>query len=459
MTVIWTSREIAAVTGGEVIGDWQASGLSIDSRTVQPGDLFIALKGPQFDGHDYIEAALAKGAVAAMATHVPGESPAVIVDDPLKGLEKLATLARTRFRGKVCGVTGSVGKTGAKEALRHLLSTIGETYASVASYNNHWGVPYSLAQLPISARFAVFEMGMNHAGEIAPLSRLVRPDTALITNVEAAHIGNLGSLEAIADAKAEIFTGLTQDGIAILNRDSSQFARLARQAPGLIWSFGVEGNGEATLSEAKLDADGSMVKAEILGRSYSYRIPMPGRHLVLNSLGILLTVAAMGGDLGEIVEAYATMPPLGSRGTRLEVPVADGTATLIDETHNASPVATSAAIAVLGMMQPRGKGRRLAILGDMLELGDQAPTYHRDLAPELIKAGVDKVFLCGPLMRHLYDALPTELRGAHAADSATLLPMVQAVLRPHDIALVKGSRGSKMKIITAALQEEAANAL
>jgi UDP-N-acetylmuramoyl-tripeptide--D-alanyl-D-alanine ligase len=455
MSVIWSSREIAAVTGGQVIGDWEATGLSIDSRTVQPGDLFIALRGPHFDGHDYIEAALAKGAVAAMAESAPDGSPAVIVDDPLKALEKLAAMARARFRGKVCGVTGSVGKTGAKEALRHLLSTVGETYASVASFNNQWGVPFSLAQLPAEVRFAVFEMGMNHAGEIAPLSRLVRPDTALITNIEAAHIGNLGSLEAIADAKAEIFTGLTQDGIAILNRDSSQYQRLAAQAPGLIWSFGAEGSGEATLLEAALDANGSTVKAEILGRTYTYRLPLPGRHLVLNSLGILLTVAALGGDLEEIVPAYATLPPLGGRGARLEIPVRNGTATLIDETHNASPVATEAAIAVLGMLQPQRKGRRLAILGDMLELGDNAPTYHRNLASALIAAKVDKVFLCGPQMRHLYDALPAEMRGAHAADSAALLPMVKTALQAGDVALVKGSRGSRMKIITEALQETA----
>ena len=300
MTILWTSREIAAATGGQAVGDWTASGLSIDSRTVQPGELFIALSGPHFDGHDYIEAALQRGAVAALARKAPTGSAAVLVDDPLKALEKLAALARARFRGKVCGVTGSVGKTGAKEALRHLLSTLGETYASAASLNNHWGVPFSLAQLPQSAEYAVFEMGMNHAGEIAPLSQLVRPDSALITNIEAAHIGNLGSIEAIADAKAEIFTGLTQDGIAILNRSSQQFTRLANQVKGVVWSFGTAGAGEATLLDAKLGAEGSTVTAAILGKTYTYRIPLPGRHLVLNSLGILLTVAALGGDLQQV---------------------------------------------------------------------------------------------------------------------------------------------------------------
>ena len=453
---LWTATDAANATSSHSTADWQAGGISIDSRTLQPGDLFVALHGPHFDGHDYVRAAQDAGAAACMVDHeIDGVTlPQLLVEDTLAGLRALARMARARAVARVAAVTGSVGKTGAKEALRHILAPQGAVHASAASLNNHWGVPLSLALLPRNARFAIFEIGMNHPGEIEPLSRLIHPDVALITNVEAVHLGPMGSLDAIADAKGEIFAGLEADGTAILNRDSHGYERLRALAPPGALSFSATGRADAIFTSLRADAQGSSVEAIIAGHSVSYRVPLPGRHLAENSLGILLTAAALGADLDAAAEAYGSLQPVKGRGNRQQVPAGSGTATLIDETHNASPVATRAAIGVLAQMQPRGEGRRIAVLGDMLELGDGSTALHRALAHDLLSAGVDAVFACGSEMAHLFADLPAELRGGHAPDSAKLLPMLREAMRDGDVVLVKGSRGSRMKVIVEALAEQ-----
>ncbi len=458
--VPWVAADAVKATGGISTGDWAAVSISIDSRSIQPGDLFVALQGPTFDGHDFVADAFTRGAVAAMVSRKQdGVGPYLIVEDTLKGLQDLARFARTRSSARVIALTGSVGKTGVKEALRHVLSFQGETHASLASFNNHWGAPLSLALLPEKARYGIFELGMNHAGEIEPLSKLVRPHVALITNVHPVHIGNLGSIEAIAQAKAEIFVGLEPDGHTVINAATNCADMLIQASPVKPFIFAPDFSvADAFIKDVELDESGTTVTAYVFDRYYTYRVPIPGLHHAENSLAVLLTVAAIGANVNAAAEAYATMTPVGGRGDRITVTLPAGTITLIDETHNASPVATAAALKVLGMM-PKKNGRRIAVLGDMLELGPDSERFHTDLAKDIVAAGVDLVFLSGSNMVHLHDALPTGLRGAHAPDSTALLPHLISALTAGDIVLVKGSRGAKMKVITEGLKGAAHHAL
>jgi UDP-N-acetylmuramoyl-tripeptide--D-alanyl-D-alanine ligase len=426
--------------------------------------------------------ALKSGAAAAVvsesflsspsfATGGRGTGNLLVVPDSYQALLSLARAARARAGAKIVAVTGSVGKTGAKEALRHILGAQGETHASLASFNNHWGVPLSLARLQPHARYAVFEIGMNHPGEIQPLAQLVRPHAALITTIEPVHLEFMKSIEAIADAKAEILVDLGEQGIAILNRDNSQYERVRAQAPGTVWSFGKEGAGEAILLNAVPDETGTDISAAILGQQFRYRLPLPGTHLALNSLGILLSVAALGADLANAVASLATLPAVSGRGSRLAIPVHSGTATLIDESYNASPAAMRAAFKVLGLSQPKGKGRRIAVLGDMLELGPESPRFHSELAADLMAEDVNLVFLSGVNMKYLHDALVANaplaesggLQATHAPDSTSLAPLVAAALHEGDVVLVKGSLGSRMKVIVDTLTrvraQEATHAL
>jgi UDP-N-acetylmuramoyl-tripeptide--D-alanyl-D-alanine ligase len=465
MTALWTAQEAALATGGSIAAnaDWNVRGVSIDTRTVAPDDLFVALKGPRFDGHDFVESALKDGAAAAMVDRpLPHTDPArlLAVPDTQAGLEALARAARDRSQAKIVAVTGSVGKTGTKEALAALLSAQGTTHASSGNLNNQIGLPLSLARMPAASRFGVFEIGMNHAGEIAPLSAILRPHVAIITTVEAVHLEYFANVEAIADAKAEIFTGLDRDGVAILNRDNPQFARLsaAAEARGIarVWTFGSDKNCEAHIRSIDLDAQGSAVEATVLGRDLAFRLPLPGRHHVQNMLAVLLAVAALGGDIQAAAAALATLEPVKGRGVTHEVPIPGGSFTLIDETYNASPVAVRAAVGVLGMMTPAQGGRRIVVLGDMLELGESSPAEHAGLAGSISANGIDLVLTAGPLMRHLHDALPAKLKGAHADSAAALVPLVAALVQPGDIVMVKGSAGSKMGEVVAALKRLAA---
>ena len=428
---------------------FDAEGVSIDTRTIRPGELFVALKGENGDGHDHVPAALAAGAAGAMVHQpVPGASPLLMVDDTLGALARLGGFARHRFGGRLVAVTGSVGKTTTKEMLRTILETVGPTHAAVASYNNHWGLPLTLARLPASVAFCVAEIGMNHPGEIAPLAALARPHVTVITTVEKAHIGYLGSLEAIADEKAAIMVGLEPGGTAVLPVDNPLFPRLREAAsPHAIITFGAGPNAMVRLVETEADADGSGILAEVNGREIRFRLNAPGRHMAMNAMAAVAASVALGVDPAVAAQALESFSPLIGRGTRRAISLAGGNALLLDESYNGNGASMRAALDVL-RLQPAT--RRIAVLGDMLELGEAGPSEHRGLAEAVIQSA-DRLYVCGPLMRGLYDAVPPALRGAQAADSATLAPLVAAAIRPGDAILVKGSLGSRMKRVVEAI--------
>jgi UDP-N-acetylmuramoyl-tripeptide--D-alanyl-D-alanine ligase len=408
-----------------------------------------------------VSAALKAGAGLAVLSAAKRESfakdtPLLVVADVLDGLRDLARAARARSQARIVGVTGSVGKTSTKEALALTLGKDGATHASAASYNNHWGVPLSLARCPQSVRYAVFEMGMNHAGEIEPLTRLVRPHVAIITTIAPVHLEFLGSIEAIADAKAEIFSGVERGGAAVLNRDNEQFARLeqAAKAAGVanIVSFGEHAKSDARLIKCALQADSSAVQAHILGADVTYKVGAPGRHLVSNSLAVLAAAKLAGADLALAALALADLKPATGRGTRITLDLPGGSALLIDESYNANPASMRAAIALLGQAETGPRGRRIAVLGDMLELGPQGADLHRGLAEAVDANATDLVFCCGPLMRALWDALPTSRRGSYAETSGALEPQVLSAIQPGDAIMIKGSLGSRMGPIVKALE-------
>jgi UDP-N-acetylmuramoyl-tripeptide--D-alanyl-D-alanine ligase len=462
--VLWTVEAMAAAIGAEREGALPQSvpGISIDSRTLAPGDAFFAIQGDHRDGHDFVAAALASKAGLAVAaadrrSELPQDVPLLVVPDVLSALRALAAAARARLQGKVIGVTGSVGKTGTKEALRLALSQDGETHASAASYNNHWGVPLSLARCPASARYAVLEMGMNHAGEIEPLSRLARPHVAIITTVAPVHLEFFGSLAKIADAKAEIFLGLEAGGAAVINRDNSQFAHLKRRAKqagvARIVSFGEHEQADARLIKCALHSGCSAVQADILGTELTYKIGAPGRHLVHNSLAVLAAAVLVGADLALAALALADFKPASGRGAAFEIDLPGGPATVIDESYNANPASMAAALALLGQRPVGARGRRIAVLGDMLELGPRGRALHRGLLAPVDANAIDLVFCCGPLMRALWRALPASRRGGYAEDSAALEPQVLSAVGAGDVVMVKGSLGSRMAPIVKALQK------
>ena len=434
-------------------------GLSIDSRSIAPGEAFFAIKGDTHDGHGFVATALKNGAGLAVVAEskrgeMPADAPLLVVPDVLAGLSDLAVAARGRSRGKIVAVTGSVGKTSTKEALRLALGRNGEVHASVASFNNHWGVPLSLARLPETARYGVFEIGMNHAGEITPLTKLVRPDVAIVTTVAPVHLEFFNSVDEIADAKAEIFLGLTSGGAAVINRDNDQFARLeraAKKAGARIVGFGEHAKAEARLIRFALQPDVSTVEADILGERVAYKIGAPGKHLVVNSLAVLAAAKLAGADLALAALALADQAPAAGRGTRIALGVPGGDALLIDESYNANPLSMRAAVALLGQAEIGPRGRRIAVLGDMLELGSHGPALHRDLAEPIREHGIDLVYCAGPLMEALWQALPSERRGGYAKDAATLEPEVLAAVRGGDAVMIKGSLGSRMGPIVKAL--------
>ena len=461
MTVLWTSAEAASAVRGATTAEWSARGVSIDSRTVQPGDLFVAIRGPNTNGHHYVGDALAKGAVAALVDsdwaggQTETDLSLLVVEDTMDGLNDLAGMARSRGAARVAAVTGSVGKTSTKDALAHVLAAQGGTAATVGNLNNQWGLPLSLARMPAESRFGVFELGMNHAGELEPLSRLLHPDVALVTAVEAVHMEFFASEEAIADAKAEIFAGLDSDGAAVLNGDNRHFDRLRQCAQeagvGRIYAFGESEKADFRVAGWRISGGGNEVEAEILGREISFRIGAPGRHWANIGVAVLGVAHLLGAEISAAAESLAGIQPPKGRGEQHEVGLAGGAITVIDESYNASPASMRAAIAVLGAM-PRGPGgRRVAVLGDMLELGPRGPEMHVGLAPDLESAGIDLVFTAGPNMTELFEALPARMRGGHATASDGLtIPVIDAV-RAGDVITVKGSLGSRMAPIVEAL--------
>jgi UDP-N-acetylmuramoyl-tripeptide--D-alanyl-D-alanine ligase len=461
---LWTSDAMQAAMRAEANGALPdaVTGISIDSRTLKPGEAYFAIKGAVHDGHDFVNAALQAGAALAVVEKdqlgkFAGDAPLLVVEDVLDALVDLAHAARARLDAQVIAVTGSVGKTSTKEALLHVLSAQGKTHASVASFNNHWGVPLSLARCPANARFAVFEIGMNHAGEIAPLVNMVRPHVAIITTVEPVHLEFFSGIEAIADAKAEIFEGVMAGGAVVLNRDNSQFARLAKRAKergiSRVISFGADEGADARLIDLSLHATCSAVHADILGHEVTYKLGMPGRHIAVNSLAVLAAALLSGADLALAALALSQLVPASGRGVRRMLEIPGGEATLIDESYNANPASMAAALSVLGQAKIGPQGRRIAVLGDMLELGTSGAELHRGLNEAIKASQVDLVYCCGPLMRNLWDALSTGKRGGYADNAANLEAQIVAAIRAGDVIMIKGSFGSKMKTIVNALEK------
>ncbi len=459
---LWTSDAMAAAMRAEGRGALPAAitGISIDSRTIAPGEAYFAIRGDVHDGHAFVDAALQAGAAlavveAAQRDQFAPDAPLLIVEDVLAALCDLARASRARLAAQVIAVTGSVGKTSTKEALRGVLGAQGKAHVSVASFNNHWGVPLSLARCPADARFAVFEIGMNHAGEITPLVKMVRPHVAIITTVEPVHLEFFSGVEAIADAKAEIFEGVEPDGAVVLNRDNAHFARLRKRAKKLgiakIVSFGADEKADARLLDVALHPAGSAVHAEILGSELTYKLVMPGRHMAMNSLAVLAAASLAGADLALAGLALSKAQPAAGRGVRRALIAPGGEAILIDESYNANPASMAAALGVLGGAGVGPQGRRIAVLGDMLELGPKSADLHRDLAKAIDANAVDTIFCCGPLMRNLWNALSSGRRGGYAENSVALESQVTAAIRAGDVVMVKGSLGSRMKVIVAAL--------
>lgn len=467
---LWTGLGLIAplearVSGGIPRGG--ITGISIDSRTLQKGELFFAIKGPHSDGHDFVAAAFEKGAAAAVvdeahAGPLQALGPLYIVNEVLPALERLGAAARRRSAARIAAVTGSAGKTSTKEALRLVLSQAGAAHASAASYNNHWGVPLTLARMPKETRFGVFEIGMNHKGEITPLTRMARPHVAVITTVAPVHLEFFDSLDGIADAKAEIFSGLIPGGVAIINRDIAQYERLcdhAKASPaGYVATFGEHESADARLISMTLGASHSDVKALVCGKEVTFRLGAPGRHMAMNALAVLLAAKAFGLDLELAARALASFTAQPGRGERLILHAKDGPFTLIDETYNANPASMRAALALLSALPLEGEGRRIAVLGDMLELGPEAAAMHSALASDVLESRTGLVFAAGPLTKNLFDALPPHMQGAWRERAAHLAPLVAAAVRNGDIVLVKGSNAIKMSAIVNALKESGAAA-
>jgi UDP-N-acetylmuramoyl-tripeptide--D-alanyl-D-alanine ligase len=445
---LWNSSEAATATLGEASRAFDVSGLSIDTRTLKEGDLFVALQGDNRDGHDFVQAAFAAKAGAALVTRAPDgvTGPLLTVAHTQRGLEDLARAARSRSNAKILAVTGSAGKTTTKEILRLACNALGRTHASAASYNNHWGVPLSLAALPRDAEYGIFEVGMNHFGELRNLVSFVRPHVALVTTIAPAHLEFFGSCEAIADAKSEIFEGIETGGAALIPSDSPYAARLtlrAKQARvARIVSFGT--NGDAKLVSFTPDGDGMRVKANILGVAVDCYVGAPGAHIAQNVVGALAAVALLEGDVLNAAAALKNFTALKGRGSRFD---ANGIC-VIDESYNANPASMAAALALLGA----SKGRKIAVLGDMLEMGEGGIAHHAGLAAPIAANKVDLVFASGAQMQALWDALPATRRGGYAENSTALAPLVSAAVKTGDTVLVKGSNGAKMSVVIEALK-------
>jgi UDP-N-acetylmuramoyl-tripeptide--D-alanyl-D-alanine ligase len=432
--------------------------MSIDTRTLKPGDLFVALKGEARDGHDFVEAAFkAKASAALVSRRLEGlQGPLLQVAHVQRGLEDLARASRSRSHAKIIAVTGSAGKTTTKEMLRFAFGALGKTHTSASSYNNHWGVPLSLASMPRETEYGVFEVGMNHFGELRNLVSFVRPHVALVTTIAPAHLEFFGNCDAIADAKSEIFEGILPGGAALIPADSDYAARLttrARQA-GItrILTFGEKGV-DAKLTSFRETDEGMKVEGEILGRRVAFKIGAPGAHIAGNAIGALLSVAALDGDVLNAAAALSSFSALKGRGARFTINVAGGNAEIIDESYNANPASMRAALALLGSAKAK---RRIAVLGDMLEMGPDGAAHHVALATDIDAAHVDRVYANGTQMKSLWDTLPPSRRGAYGALSSDIAAQVAADVNDGDVILVKGSLGSRMAVIIDALKARGA---
>lgn len=442
----WTAPIVNQIFSSSLPEKWYGTGISIDTRTLKPGDIYVALQGAKLDGHDFVQAAAEAGASAVLVSRpVDCKTPQILVSDTLEGLRALAAFARDRCRAHVAGITGSVGKTSSKEALHFVLQDQAPTYSSPRSFNNHWGLPLAVASMPEDVNYAILEMGMNNAGEISQHTRLAKPHVAYITNIEGMHIGKLGSLQAIAHAKAEIFECLQPQGIAIINRDSHESDILIQAAQESaaqeIWSIGQSADADIRLLSCSNHQDHQIIEADIQGQNITYRLNLWGSHWAMNSLGILAVVKALGADIEKAAEKLAEFKAVAGRGQVHRSVLPDGgQITVIDESYNAGPVSMRAALDVLGKAGQEG-GRRIAVLGDMLELGDLEQQEHTGLKDVLVANGVDLVFTSGERMAQLARVLPAEIRGRHIDDPIALAAEVCAQAQSGDTYMVKGSRG------------------
>ncbi len=459
---LWTWDDLVSGAGGTADGapPGPVTGVAIDTRSLAPGDIFVALTDAR-DGHDFVADAFGGGASAALVSRAyvrrPGDGALLRVDDPLKGLERLGIAARRRLspEARVIAITGSAGKTGTKEMARLCLSRLGQTHASERSYNNHWGVPLSLARMPSAARYGVFEIGMNHAGEIAPLTRMVRPHAAIVTTVAPVHLAHFDSVAAIAEAKAEIFEGLEPGGTAILNRHNEHFGLMAERARAhgaRVIGFGTAPDAEAHLTFFRRRAEGSAMLPTIMGERVACVLGAPGRHLAMNAVAVLAAVKAVGGDPKIAASALRSLRAAAGRGARHTLEAPGGRILLIDESYNANPASMRAALATMATLPRDEFPRRIAVLGDMLELGSESRRLHDALTGPIDRAWIDLVLACGPWMKGLFATLPISRQGAWAETSDGLREALLATVKAGDAVMIKGSLGSRMAPLVEALK-------
>jgi UDP-N-acetylmuramoyl-tripeptide--D-alanyl-D-alanine ligase len=466
MSFLWSSDAMIAAMNGRPVGELPEgiTGISIDTRTLRDGEAFFAIKGDALDGHDFATAAVAAGAALLVVAEakLPAlgklKAPMIVVDDVLAAMTRLGLASRARSHAQIIAVTGSVGKTTTKEALRHVLSEAGKVHASVASFNNHWGVPLTLARMPQDTDYGIFEIGMNHADEIRPLVKMVRPHVALVTLIAPAHLGHFRNLQEIAAAKAEIFEGLLPGGYALLNRDDKHYKLLEKLAleAGVehIKSFGESTRADYRLLKLKLHDECSCMTARLAGEQVVVKVGAPGRHIVQNALAVLGAAHLTGADMTKVTLALASLRADSGRGERHTLEIAKGTFTLIDESYNANPASMRAAVELLAAATPAGKGRRIAVLGDMLELGNQSPKLHAELAAVLAANNINMVFLGGPEMAALKAAMPVEIRTEYRQSVEELQPQLLNTIRAGDVIMIKSSKGTGFSRIVKTLLQK-----
>ena len=470
MSALWTKAEAEAATRGKAQGaDWSATGVSIDTRTLQKGDLFVALKDVR-DGHDFVADALRKGAAAALVSYVPdglaSDAPLLIVDDVLRGLEALGAAARSRTDARVIAITGSAGKTSTKEMLRHVLGAQGRTHAAEASYNNHWGVPLTLARMPADTEFAVIEIGMNAPGEIEPLSKMARPHVAVVTTVAAAHLEAFENIQGIAREKGSIFKGLEPDGVAVFNADiqtADILDDIARKYADMRVGFGALPGAKLLADDVRLEERTSIVRGRFRNQPFLFKVGAPGRHFAMNALAVFGAAVLVGADADVVacdIGQWSAPAGRGQRETVVLDEVEDWSFELFDDAFNANPASLGAALWVLTAVQPVddigrvNRGRHIAILGDMLELGPTELKLHAGLADHPAMELIDRVDCVGHRMRALYDALPEEKRGRWVETAEELVREAHHLVDAGDVVLVKGSKGSKVSMVVDALKSQ-----
>ena len=462
MTVLWKSEEIYDTLNTPNIGNWTANGVSINSRKINPNDIFVALKGPRFDGHNFISDAFRAGASACIVeknidtvldNH--GNNKLVVVQNTKNALTAIAKKARDRVNSQIIAITGSVGKTTTKDILKYVLSRQNPTHATYGNYNNHIGVPLSLARMPEDTYYGVFEIGMNKKGEIAPLSCLVKPNIALITSVDAAHLGAFSSISEIALEKANIFEGLQKNKKAIIPADSHYYTELSQNAQIFgaqsILSFGTREGSDYRLLDTVLDHFGSKITANIRGKLINYKLKLRGQHMALNSLAVLAAVDLIGANVEQAAKDLLDILPTPGRGWKSIIKYKQGSFSIIDESYNASPISMLAMINTMAL-EPI-ENRKILVLGDMLELGKSSRRLHEELAVPIKKARVHYVFTAGQNMKYLNSILPPNVKKTHASDSAALATALKNFVKPGDILAIKGSAGSKMSCVVDALKD------